>query len=162
MKKTLFEITGQDKAMYEALEEMEGELTTEMEKALIINEGELQSKSIAYIEVRNERITFILRCKEEEKRIAALRKAAERIVDRLDYGLLEAQKTFGDYEVGLTTITTRKSESITVEDVNALPKEFKVVKVTESADKKALKEAIKGGAKIEGVELVVNHNLRIK
>ena len=59
-------------------------------------------------------------------------------------------------------ISFRKSESIEVEDVNSLPSEYKVVKVTEQADKVALKEAIKGGIQVPGVYLKVNQNIQIK
>lgn len=162
MKNTMYDIIGNALVMYDEIEEMEGELTPEMEQALIISKGELESKSIAYLEVISNRKSIVLRIKAEKKRLDAKQKAAERIIERLEFGLFEAQKTFGDFEIGLTTITTRKSESIIVENINALPKEFKTVTVTETADKKALQKAIKAGKKIKGVELVVNHNLRIK
>ena len=162
MKKTIAEITGEALEIYSNVELMDGELTPEMEEALKINEGEIQSKSIAYKEVIGNQKSYISRIDEELKRLQALKKASNRLVDNLEYNLLQAVKVYGDIEIGLTTITTRKSESITVEDINTLPKEYKTVKVTETADKKALKEAIKRGEVIEGVELVKNENLRIK
>ena len=162
MKKTLYDITGEALAIYEDVEALDGELTPEIEEALKINEGQLQSKGIAYLEIIKQRKAYILQVDTELKRLQALKKASVRLCDNLEFNLLEAQKVFGDFELGLTTVTTRKSESITVEDVNSLPKEYKVIKVTESADKKALKEAIKGGKKIEGVSLVENKNLRFK
>jgi len=42
-----------------------------------------------------------------------------------------------------------------------LPKEFKTVKITETPDKIALKDAIKRGEKIEGVSIVEMSNLKI-
>jgi len=162
MKKTLYEITQDQLAIYEEVESLDGELTEEMQEALRINEGQLQSKGIAYLEVIKQRKSYIARIDDELKRLQALKKASNRLVDNLEFNLLEAQKTFGDFEVGLTTITTRKSESIEVEDVNSLPKEFKVIKVVETADKKLLKEAIKSGREIEGVSLVENQNIRFK
>jgi len=162
MKKTIAEITGEALEIYSNVELMDGELTPEMEEALKINEGEIQSKSIAYKEVIGNQKSYISRIDEELKRLQALKKASNRLVDNLEYNLLQAVKVYGDIEIGLTTITTRKSESITVEDINTLPAKYKTVKVTEIADKKALKEAIKRGEVIEGVELVKNENLRIK
>jgi len=162
MKKTISEITGEALEIYSNVELMDGELTPEMEEALKINEGEIQSKSIAYKEVIGNQKSYISRIDEELKRLQALKKASNRLVDNLEYNLLQAVKVYGDIEIGLTTITTRKSESITVEDINTLPAKYKTVKVTEIADKKALKEAIKRGEVIEGVELVKNENLRIK
>ena len=160
--KTLHEITNDALAIYNDVEMLDGELTPEMEEALKINEGQLQSKGIAYLEIISQRKEYINRVDAEIKRLQALKKASTRLVDNLNYNLLEAQKVFGDFEVGLTTITTRKSESIEVLDVNSLPKEYKVIKVTESADKKALKTALKNGEVIEGVSLIENKNLRIK
>ena len=162
MKKTLYEITESALVIYENLEENGGELTPEIEEALAINEGEIQSKGIAYIEIIGQTESYVSRVDEEIKRLQSIKKRNVKLTDRLKESLLIAQETFGDIEIGLTTITTRKSESIEVEDVNALPKEFKVVKVSESADKKALKEAIKRREVIEGVKLVSNNNLRIK
>ena len=162
MKKTLYEITTDALEIYNNVDALDGELTEEMQEALVINEGQLQSKGIAYLEIIKDRKSYINRVDDEIKRLQALKKASNRLVDNLEFNLLEAQKVYGDFELGLTTITTRKSESIEVLDVNALQKEYKVIKVTESADKKALKEAIKSGKVIPGVELKENKNLRIK
>ena len=162
MKRTLYTITEDALAIYENLEESGGELTPEIEEALKINEGELQSKGIAYLEIIGQTSSHISRVDEEIKRLQAIKKRNSKLVENLNSRLLEAQKVYGDFEIGLTTITTRKSESINVDDINALPKEYKVVKVTESADKSKLKSDIKAGKKINGVELIINQNLRIK
>ena len=162
MKKTLLEITGEALVIYENLEENGGELTHNLEKELEINEAELQTKGKAYLEVIGENESYLERVDAEIKRLQALKKARKYLIENLKFRLLEAQKVFGDFEIGLHTITTRSSESIEVNNINFLPKEFKVVKVTESADKKALKEAIKRGEVIEGVTLKKNENLRIK
>lgn len=162
MKKTLYNINQEALQLYNELEENGGELTPEIEAQLTINKNELVSKSIAYLEVIEERKSFINRVDDEIKRLQNMKKANTNLVDRLENSLLMAQQTYGDYEVGFKKITTRKSESIEVLDVNSLPKEYKVIKITEQADKKKLKEAIKNGVKIDGVEVVVNSNLRIK
>jgi len=162
MKKTLFDITNEALVIYENLEENGGELTPEIEQALVINEKELQSKGIAYVELIGFTESYVSRVDEEIKRLQAIKKRNTLLVDNLKNRLLDAQQTFGDFTLGFTTITTRKSESIEVEDVNSLPKEYKVIKVTEQADKKALKDAIKSGKVIAGVTLVENQNLRIK
>ena len=162
MKKPLYEITQDKLALYQEIEELEGEITPEMEEALKINEGQLQSKGIGYIEIIEDRNSFNVRIDAEIKRLGAMKKANTRLVDHLEFNLLEAVKNFGDIDTGFKTITTSKSSSVVVEDVNLLPKEFKVIKVTESADKNKLKAAIKSGKKIKGVELVENKNLKFK
>ena len=162
MKKTLYEITGEALEIYQDAEMMDGELTPEMEEALIINEGQLQSKGIAYLEIIKQRKAYIAQVDAELKRLQALKKASNRLVDNLEFNLLNAQNAYGDFDIGLTTITTRKSESIEVLDVNSLPAKFKTIKIVETADKKALKEALKSGELIEGCSIVENKNLRIK
>ena len=49
-----------------------------------------------------------------------------------------------------------------VEDVNALPGDYKKVKVTETADKTAIKKALKAGEQIEGCSIQESINLKIK
>jgi len=97
----------------------------------------------------------------EIKRLQALKKRNTNIVLRLNSNLLSAVKTFGVYEVGLQKFGIRKSESIEVEFINELPEEYKTRKLTETANKMALKKAIKEGKEIEGVTLKTNYNLKI-
>ena len=159
-KKTLFNISiNYNELMYE-IEANEGILTDEQITALEITEKDLQSKSIAYLEVIKGKEAFVMQIDEEIKRLQALKKVNNNITARLKDNLLTAVKVFGSFEVGLTKFGVRKSQSISVEDVNSLPQQYKVVKVTESADKKLLKEVIKSGEVIPGVQLL--HNLSLK
>lgn len=161
MKKSLFNIQKDYKELMQEVEIAEGILTDEQITALQINENELQSKSIAYLEVvRTKEATNTL-IDNEIKRLQQLKKVNTNVLTRLNENLLQAVNTFGEFEVGLTKFGTRKSSSITVEDVNSLPVEFKTIKVTESANKTELKNAIKRGESIKGVELVNNLNLKI-
>ena len=60
-------------------------------------------------------------------------------------------------------ITWRKSSAIELEvEAESLPMPYRVTKTEYSADKKALKDAIESGEKIEGVKLVNRLNLQIK
>ena len=159
-KKTLFGITINYNELMHEIEANEGILTDEQITALEITEKDLQSKSIAYLEVIKGKEAFVMQIDDEIKRLQALKKVNNNITARLKDNLLTAVKVFGNFEVGLTKFGVRKSQSISVEDVNSLPQQYKVVKVTESADKKLLKEAIKGGEVIPGVQLL--HNLSLK
>jgi hypothetical protein len=62
----------------------------------------------------------------------------------------------------LVKINFRKSETVEVEDVNLLPSLYKVVKVTEQADKVAIKSALKDGIFISGCRIKTHTNLQIK
>jgi hypothetical protein len=145
----------------EEIQNAEGEITEETQSKLEINELQLQGKSIAYLSVirQNEAENMVI--DEEIKRLTAMKKRNNNLVANLKERVLTAVKLYGDYEVGLNKFGTRKSSSIEVENVNALPKEYKVVKVTEQADKAGLKKALKLGEEIEGVQLVEKLNLKI-
>lgn len=158
----LFEITTQQRLLIEEIEAMEGEITPEVEAQLEITKEQLEQKSLAYLSVITNKEGFNDLISNEIKRLQALKKRNDNIVDRLKENLLNAVRTFGEYRVGTHTFTTRKSSSVEVEDVNSLPKEFKVIKVTEQADKMALKKAIQDGQKIDGVAIVEHLNLSIK
>jgi hypothetical protein len=162
MSKSLYKITEEAQLNLSLLEEQDGVFTEEQEKALVISQKELESKGIAYLEVLKKEKAYQNMIDEEIKRLQARKKSSVYVCDRLESNLLLAQNTFGDFDIGLTTITTRKSESIQVEDVNSLPKEYKVIKIVETADKNLLKLAIKAGKEIEGVTLLKNDNLKIK
>ena len=143
MKRTLFEITGDALAIYQDIEEQgTGELTEEQEQALTINQNELQSKGIAYLEVIKDRTAFVSNVDAEIKRLQAMKKANNKLIERLKDGLFLAQQSYGDIELGLTTITTRASKSVDVDDINSLPNEYKTIKIVETADKIAIKNAL--------------------
>lgn len=161
MKQSLYNIQEEYYDLVILVEEMEGELTPEVEERLKINEAQLQGKSIAYLSVIKKNESFANQIDEEIKRLQAIKKRSTTLTTNLKDRLLDAVKVFGDFKTEFNTFGTRASESIDVENVNSLPDRFKVVKIVESADKKALKEAIKSGKEIEGVTLNQNLNLKI-
>jgi hypothetical protein len=159
--KSLFEITLTQRELINEIELMEGELTPEMEQHLVITKGELEQKSIAYLEVIRKKESFNDLIDNEIKRLQAMKKSNANLIDRLSDNLLTAVKVFGEFTIGTQKFGTRKSSQVIVEDVNSLPKEYKTIKVTEAADKKALKEALQSGEEIEGVYIQENLNLKI-
>lgn len=161
MKKSLYHIETEYLTIINQVEELDGELTPELEAQLSINEKELQGKSIAYLEFIGSKEHLNNRINDEIKRLQALKKSNDSLIKNLKNRLLDAVKLFGDFEVGLTKFGTRKSSSTLVNDVNSLPKEYKTSTVTEQADKKAIKEALQHGEKIEGCEIITNINLKI-
>jgi len=159
--KSLFEITLTQKELINEIELMEGELTSEMDLKLVITKGELEQKSIAYLEVIRKKESFNDLIDNEIKRLQAMKKSNANLIDRLSDNLLTAVKVFGEFTIGTQKFGTRKSSQVIVDDVNSLPKEYKTIKVTEAADKKALKEALQSGEEIEGVYIQENVNLKI-
>ena len=148
--KTLYQINNDYYDIISQIELAEGELTPELESALEINKNELEIKSIAYVEVIKQRESFNTRIDEEIKRLQAIKKQNDNLVLRLKNNLLNAVNLFGNFEAGFLKFSTRKSKQVEVNcDPNDLPKEFKVVKVTETPDKNAIKKAIEQGQKDE-------------
>ena len=157
----LYEITAEQKALINKIELLEGEITEEIENALIINENQLQSKSIAYLSVIKNKENFNSLVDEEIKRLQAIKKTNTNLVNRLKDNLLNAINLFGDFQVGTNKFGIRKSSTLEVEDTNSLPEKNKVIKVSETADKMALKSALKNGEEIKGVYLQEHKNLKI-
>jgi len=163
MEKSLYNINNEYLELISQVEQSEGVLTPELEEALTINKSELEVKSIAYVEVIKQRESLNERIDTEIKRLQSLKKSNDTLVSRLKNNLLNAVSLFGNYEAGFLKLSTRKSKSVVVDyDVNDLPKQYKVVKVTETPDKTAIKKAIESGEEVYGCRLVENINLSIK
>ena len=65
-------------------------------------------------------------------------------------------------ESPLFKLSLRRSESVEVDIVEALPGAFQNVKNVVTADKVAIKEAIKRGENVFGARIIENFNLQIK
>jgi hypothetical protein len=161
--KSLYKINAEYMELFGRIEMAEGVLTPELEEELIIKKSELEVKSIAYVEVIKQRESFNDRIDDEIKRLQAMKKSNDTLISRLKTNLLQAVSIFGNYEAGFVKIGTRKSKQVIVDyDVNDLPKQYKTVKVTETADKVAIKKALESGETVYGCRLVENVNLTIK
>jgi uncharacterized small protein (DUF1192 family) len=164
MRISIYQIEQSYNQLAEELIENGGELTPELEQSLAITEEQLQNKSVAYSFVIKEMDADIDIIDAEIKRLQAAKKQREKASDYLKERIKHAMDTFqiDEIKTPLVKINFRKSETVEVEDVNALPYAYKTVKVVETADKVAIKEAIKNGADIIGCRVVTNKNLQIK
>lgn len=59
-------------------------------------------------------------------------------------------------------ISFRKSESVKINDIDAVPMDYIVETITESPDKTAIKAALKNGLDVPGCELELKNNIQIK
>ena len=145
-----------------AQELTEGELTPELEQALMITEANLQEKAINYGYVIKSFESEVDIIDEEIKRLNALKKARINAVEKLKNNISDAMQLFGILEVKAPTfkMNFRKSES--VEIYEGLDKEFILEKVSYQPDKIAIKNAIKEGRTVNGASIVTNFNLQIK
>ena len=103
----------------------------------------------------------IVELKAEEKALAERRKAKENKAEYLK-NVLSVSLGGNKFETAKIALTFRKSEQVKIVDEEKLPKDFLKEKVTVSADKTAIKKAIKAGQAVVGAELVEIQNLQIK
>jgi hypothetical protein len=158
----LYQIT-QEAQYLAALLETE-ELTPELEAELLINQEQLQSKGINYAKVISNYQSESDQIDAEIKRLKALKESRDKKVTWLTESLKNAMLVSGIEKIDspLFKISLRRSEAVEVEVPEALPVDWQVKKVTITADKVAIKKAIKEGYSITGARLIENFNLSIK
>jgi hypothetical protein len=158
----LYEITHEAQYLAALLETEE--LTPELEEMLVINQEQLQAKAgnyakvIANIQGDSDAIDA------EIKRLKAMKDSKDRAVTRLKDAVKNAMMVSGidKIESSLFKLSLRRSESVEVEVPEALPIDWQVKKVTITADKVAIKQAIKEGHSITGARIIENFSLQIK
>jgi hypothetical protein len=158
----LYEIT-QEAQYLAALLETE-ELTPELEAELLINQEQLQIKGINYAKVISNYQSESDAIDAEIKRLKTMKESRDKKVNWLTESLKKAMLVSGieKIESPLFKISLRRSEAVEVEIPEALPVDWQVKKITITADKVAIKKAIKEGYSITGARLVENFNLSIK
>jgi len=158
----LYEIT-QEALYLSTLLETE-ELTPELEQALIINQNELQAKAVNYAKVIANYQAESDAIDQEIKRLKAMKDSREKKIEWLKESVKKAMLVSGieKVESPLFKLAVRRSEAVEVDLVEALPNAYQNVKNVVTADKVAIKEAIKRGENVIGARLVENFNLQIK
>jgi hypothetical protein len=158
----LYEITREAQELASLLETEE--LTPELEAALIINQDQLQNKAGNYAKVITNIQSDSDAIDSEIKRLKAMKETKDRALNRLKEALREAMLVSGidKIESSLFKLSLRRSEAVEVDVVEALPIEFKNFKEVITADKVAIKEAIKRGENVIGARIIENFNLQIK
>ena len=89
MKQSLYNIVEEQRYTLSEIEDMGGELTPELEEQLVINAHQLESKSIAYLEVIKDREAYINNAKEEKAFGLSVTQIVVSIGLALSHGLLE-------------------------------------------------------------------------
>ena len=158
----LYEIT-QEALYLSTLLETE-ELTPELEQALIINQDQLQAKAVNYAKVIANYQAESDAIDQEIKRLKAMKDSREKKIEWLKESVKKAMLVSGieKVESPLFKLAVRRSEAVEVDLVEALPNAYQNVKNVVTADKVAIKEAIKRGENVTGARLVENFNLQIK
>lgn len=139
----------------------------DMETGEIIDAERLQELELAY-EDKVEGVALWIKdllaeakaIKEEGDALAKRQKVRENKAESLKKwlaGALEGQK----FKTAKVEIAFRKSESVQIDDVSKLDDDY--LKFAEpTVDKTKVKQALKSGIKLQGVQLVTNQNIQIK
>ena len=162
MKKSLYKITEEAINIASLLEE--GELTEEINNALILNQNELQEKAIDYGYAIKSVYDDITAIDEEIKRLNALKSGKQKAVNRMKEAISNAMLINGIQKIDSSTLKLyfRRSESVEVDSIEQLPEYYQKSKTTVTADKTRIKSDIKDGKNIEGARIIENFNLQIK
>lgn len=161
--KSIYNLTAE--ANYIASLLTEGELTPEIENALVINQTEIQKKSIDYAYVIKSFESDISAVDAEIKRLQEIKRIRVNAIDRMKEAVKNALELHGMTKIESPTVTLaikQNPESVEVVNEAQVPAEFWREKITRSIDKVELKKALKDGEQIEGAILVRNTRLDVK
>ena len=162
MNISLYNITQEQLYLNGLLEESGGELTPEIEEALALNESNFLVKGESYIESVAKYKALEEAAKARKQYFDEVAKTAAKIQQRLKDSLLNAMDTFGmtKAEMGLHTVTTRKSQVCEIYDADLVPDRFTIIE--KKVSKTAVKDALKAGEDVPGATLTESKNIQIK
>ena len=121
------------------------------------------NKFLANAKMIKEKEAFAKSIKDQEKSMAERRKNVENEVLRLkEWALFNMNESDKFEDAQIKVSYSKGSESVEVQNIEKLDPKFITEKYIHTADKKALKDALKAGESIEGVTLKRTPSLRIK
>lgn len=122
------------------------------------------------IEVKGENYAKLIKCldadnegiKKEIQRLQKAKKANENLANRLKANMDESLKAVGSDKLkcGTFTFSYRKTKSVEILDLNALPSDYKAIEY--KPDKNAIKKAINDGEVVAGAALVEKNTLQLR
>lgn len=120
----LYKISEELRNIYSQIEENEGELTPELEEALSITEEDFQNKISDYSELLKQLNADLFTIDTESKRLSALKKSKENLVNKLKETMADAIEEFGYtnktgskyIDLGSTKISVRHSSKCETDD----------------------------------------------
>ncbi len=158
----LYEIDHDFLKLQQALEESDGELTTEIAQMLDENEANMEKKYSNYVKMITMFSGKADMIDTEIQRLTKLKNTNKASSERLKTALADSLKlrAIDKYDGDFFKLSWRKSSSVEIEDENLLSKQY--LKVVTSPDKVAIKTAIQAGKKVKGAYIKENTNLQIK
>lgn len=162
--KSLYKLTEDALAIRDAIIQNEGELTPELEEALIINQQDLEQKSANYAlvikDIASQEQIIDEAIKELQERKSKRQKTRIALMERIGDAMQEYGVT--KVETPLVTLSFRKSTTVDIENEELIDEEYIVSKLVRRPDKTLIKKAIKEGKDVQGVVFTEHQNLQIK
>lgn len=157
---TLFELTQQASELYELLQAEEIDEQTFSDTLEAMGAGD---KVENYCKVIKQFQADAEMFKNEIARLTARKQTAENAVDRMKAALLAFMQFSGQDKVkaGSFSVYTATTPAVKIIDETAIPSIY-LKPQPPTVDKIAIKAAIKGGATVEGAELINNTGVRIR
>lgn len=161
-KLTLYNITSEQLRINELLEESGGELTPEIEEALMLNAENFEIKADGYIESISRYKALAEAADVRIKEMQRIKKTSENIEKRLKERLLQAMMVMGvdKMEIGLRKLSIRNTSAVNITDEAHIPADYIIIE--QKYDKTRIKDALKNGEIIPGAELVTNRSIQIR
>src|SRR3990167_7441840 len=161
---TLVELYRQAHTIEQAIIENNGELTPELDAALMNIETNMAEKLDGYAFVLDRMKSSQEFWKAESEKTAALAKACatiqSRIKERLKFIMSErGQKTCEGNKTKFTLSATKGS--FIVGDEEAIPEKFKTATTVYVVDRERVRTAIEAGEEVPGAWIIAGHQLRI-
>lgn len=159
---TLYHITSEQLRINELLEESGGELTPEIEEALMLNTENFEIKAEGYIESISRYKALAEAADVRIKEMQRIKKTSENIEKRLKERLLQAMVVMDvdKMELGLRKLSIRNTTAVNITDEAHIPAEYIIIE--QKCDKARIKDALKNGDVIPGAELVTNKSIQIR
>lgn len=162
MKQTLYNITEDQRLINAMLEETGGELTPEIEEAMLITEENFISKAEAYGATISEYDAQAEACAQEIKRLQAFKKTCENVSKRMKERISDAMMAFDKDKVtaGTFRFSFRKSTAVVVENEELIPEEY--FRTERTICRKELMDALKAGEVIAGAMIETRQTLQMR
>lgn len=162
MKQSLYNITEDQRLINAMLEETGGELTPEIEEAMLITEENFISKAEAYGATISEYDAQAEACAQEIKRLQAFKKTCENVSKRMKERISDAMMTFDMDKVtaGTFRFSFRKSTAVVVENEELIPEEY--FRTERTICRKELMDALKAGEVIAGAMIETRQTLQMR
>lgn len=162
MKQSLYNITEDQRLINAMLEETGGELTPEIEEAMMITEENFISKAEAYGATISEYDAQAEACAQEIKRLQAFKKTCENVSKRMKERISDAMMTFDKDKVtaGTFRFSFRKSKAVVVENEELIPEEY--FRTERTICRKELMDALKAGEVIAGAMIETRQTLQMR